>query len=109
MAKAKSSTELSIMVVSEVDERAAINEAIKDAFTKPGEEFGKESEDFEFKENDGEDWPSKLSHVCFGKLTMMKGHIQVLKNTNYISNIGIVRLSGEDNISFLKKNEAVVF
>jgi hypothetical protein len=55
MAKAKSSTELSIMVVSEVDERAAINEAIKDAFTKPGEEFGKESEDFEFKENDGED------------------------------------------------------
>lgn len=43
------------MVVSEADERAAINEAIKDAFAQPSEESGKGSEDFEFKENDGED------------------------------------------------------
>lgn len=53
--KEKSSTELPIMAVSEADERAVINEAIKDAFAKPAKESGKESEDFEFKENDGED------------------------------------------------------
>lgn len=71
----KSSTELVIVVVLDVAKRDAINKVIEDVFTELVEESGERSEDFEFQEDDGEDRPSKLSHVCFGKSTMMKGHI----------------------------------
>lgn len=71
------------------------------------EESG-DSEEFEFEEDDGEDRPSKLSHFCFSKSTSLRGHIEVLKNTNYKSDAAIVRL-GEDTTPLSKKNEVVAF
>lgn len=54
-----------------------------------------DSKEFDFEEDNGdaEDQPSKPSHVISSKSTM-KGHIVVLKNTNYISGTSIVRLGG---------------
>lgn len=54
------------------------------------------SDEFDFEEDDidAEDLPSKLSHVIFDKSTIKKGHIEVLKNANYISDTSIVRLGG---------------
>jgi hypothetical protein len=40
---------------------------------------------------------------------MLKGHIEVLKNANYISDTSIVRLGGEDTTLPPKKNEVIVF
>jgi hypothetical protein len=37
--------------------------AIEDVFAELTEESGEDSEDFEFEENDGEDRPSKSSHI----------------------------------------------
>jgi hypothetical protein len=55
-----------------------------------------DSEEFDFEENayDVEDRPSKPSHVFFTESTIKKGHVEVMKG-NYISDISIVRLSGE--------------
>jgi hypothetical protein len=39
----------------------------------------------------------------------MRGHIEVLKNANYISETSIVRLGGEDTTPLPEKNEVVVF
>jgi hypothetical protein len=39
----------------------------------------------------------------------MKGHIEVLIDTYYISDIDMVRLEGEDNIPLPKKNAVIVF
>lgn len=54
------------------------------------------SDEFDFEEDeiDAEDLPSKPSNVIFDKSTIKKGHIEVLKNANYISDTSIVRLGG---------------
>lgn len=63
------------------------------------------SDEFDFEEDDidAEDLPSKLSHVIFDKSTIKKGHIEVLKNANYISDTSIVSLGGEDIVPLPKK------
>jgi hypothetical protein len=61
------------------------------------------SEEFDLEEDNAKDRPSKPGHVNFGKSTIMKGHIEVLKNTNYISGTSIVRHGGEDTTPFLRK------
>jgi hypothetical protein len=80
-----------------------------DIFDHLGEEFDRESEDFEFEEDSNDDQPSKPSHVCFGKSTMMNGHIEVLKNSKYIHDTNVVRLDKEYTIPSLEMNEVVVF
>lgn len=105
MAEDKSSIELTIVALSDNTDRVVTCEADEDIFTKLAEES---SEDFEFVEDDGEDRPPKLGHICFGKSTMMEGHIEFLKDTKYISNT-IVRLSGEDTIPLLDKDEVLAF
>jgi hypothetical protein len=69
-----------------------------------------DSEEFDFEKDtiDAEDWPSKLGHVIYGKSTKKKGHIEVMKE-NYISDISIVRLGGEDTTPHPEKEEVVVF
>lgn len=93
----KSSTELAIVALSNAVDRVVANKAIEDVLAKLSTES---SEDFEFEEDDDEDQLPKPSQVYFGKSTMMKGHIKVLKNTKYINNTDIVRL-GEDTILLL--------
>jgi hypothetical protein len=63
------------------------------------------SDEFDFEEDDidAEDLPSKPSHVIFDKSTIKKGHIEVLKNANYISDTSIMRLGGEDIVPLPKK------
>jgi hypothetical protein len=58
----------------------------------------------EFEEDTGdiEQRPWKPSHVNFGKSTMKKGHIEVMKN-NHLHDISSVRLGGEDIILDPKK------
>lgn len=70
-----------------------------------------DGKDFDFEEDnaDTKDRPSKPSHVHFGKWTIGSGHIVVLKNSNYISDISIVRLVGEEITPLPKKDEVVVF
>lgn len=41
--------------------------------------------------------------------TIMKGHIEILKNTNYISDTFIFRLGREDTTPRYEKLEVVVF
>jgi hypothetical protein len=63
------------------------------------------SDEFDFEEDeiDAEDLPSKPSNVIFDKSTIKKGHIEVLKNANYISDTSIMRLGGEDIVPLPKK------
>jgi hypothetical protein len=63
------------------------------------------SDEFDFEEDeiDAEDLPSKPSNVIFDKSTIKKGHIEVLKNANYISDTSIVSLGGEDIVPLPKK------
>lgn len=82
----------SLVIVAETFCHADEGEPI-DVFTNLGEGSDEESEDFEL-EKDNDIRPLKPSHVCFNKSTMMKGHIEVLKNTYYISDIDMVRLGG---------------
>jgi hypothetical protein len=64
----------------------------KDTLTDLGEESDEEIEEFELEEDINDIRPSKPSHVCFGKSIMIKGHTEVLKNNNYISDFEMVRL-----------------
>jgi hypothetical protein len=89
-------------------EKARVEKIPEDNLAELSEESDG-SEEFEFEEVDGEDRPSKPGHVCFTKSTMMRGHIEVLKNANYISETSIVRLGGEDTTPLPEKNEVVVF
>jgi hypothetical protein len=57
---------------------------------------GNESEDLNLEDDSNDIQPSKLTHVSFGKSTIMSGHIQVLKNTKYIFDIDSFRLAGGD-------------
>jgi hypothetical protein len=77
----KSSTELAIVALLDAIEKDTSNEAIEDVLPKLAEESTAYSEDFVFEEGDNKDRPSKPSHVCFDQSKMVKGHIEVLKNT----------------------------
>jgi hypothetical protein len=50
----------------------------------------------------------KPSHVIFDTSTIKKG-LEVLKNTNYISDTSSVRLDEKTLSLFLRKNEVAVF
>lgn len=76
---------------------------LEDVLADFGEESGKGNEELEFEEDNIDVLSSKPSHVCFIKSTIMKGHIEVLKNTNYISEIDMVRHGGEDTTPLLEK------
>jgi hypothetical protein len=53
-----------------------------DTLADLGEESEEESEEFELEEDSNDIRSSKPSHACFGKSTIMKGHIDVLNNNN---------------------------
>jgi hypothetical protein len=68
------------------------------------------SKEFELEEEDiKEERPLKPSHVFFDKSSIMKGHIEVLKNTIYINDTSIVRLGGEDTTAQHKKMKWMCF
>jgi hypothetical protein len=46
--------------------------------------------------------------VVFGKSTVKKGHVEVMKD-KYLHDVSIVRVRGENNVPLPKKNEVVVF
>jgi hypothetical protein len=85
-----------------------LKKIIKEMFASLSEDSDS-SEEFELEEDNDEDHPSKLSQFCFGKSTIVKSHIEVLKSTNYISDISIVRLGREDITPRPKKDEVFVF
>lgn len=68
-----------------------------------------DSEEFDFEEDDAEDRSSKPSHIHFGRSTIMKGHIEVFENTNYISDTSIVRYLRTPTTLLPEENKVIVF
>jgi hypothetical protein len=68
-----------------------------------------ESEDFDIEEYSKEIRPTKSSHIIFGKSTIGNGHIKVLKNRRCISDVGLVRLEGEETTPKPQDNDVVIF
>lgn len=81
------------------------NVVIGDILSDLAEQSSKVSEAFEFEEDDDKDQSSKPSHVWFGKSTMKKEHIEVMKRLEYISDSDMIRLKGEDTTPLPEKNE----
>jgi hypothetical protein len=95
--------ELALVAYYDAAKRAKITEEIMVGLSDDSDD----NKDFDFDE-DAEDRPAKPSNVIFGKLTMKRGHIEMMKD-NYFHDISIIRLGGEDTIPRPKKDEVVVF
>lgn len=70
---------------------------------------GDESEDFDIEEYSEEIRPTKSSHIIFGKSTIGNSRIKVLKNRGCISDVGSVRLEGEETTPKPQDNDVVIF
>jgi hypothetical protein len=90
-------------LVGVVEDSTAVDEVIEDILADLAEESSKDSKEFEFDEDDCDDRSSKPSHVYFEKSTMKKGHIEAMKRLEYISDIDMIRLGGEDATSCQRK------
>lgn len=73
------------------------------------EEYGEDSDEFEFEEDDSGVWSSISSHMGFRKSTIKKRHIKVMKKQDYIDTTNLIRLGEEDIILQPQRNEIVAF
>lgn len=60
------------------------------------ESWDESNEELEFEEDDSDIRPMKPSHVNFGKSTINKGYVEVMKRLDYIENTNIIQLREED-------------
>jgi hypothetical protein len=104
MAREGNSDEHALVSYYDAAEKARVEKITKEIMASLFDDSD-DNEEFDFDEDDAdvEDQPSKPCNVIFSKSTMKKGHIEVLKNTNCISDTLIVRLGGENIIPFLRK------
>jgi hypothetical protein len=68
-----------------------------------------DSDNIDIEEDNTIIWPTKPSHVNFGKSMIKGGHIEVLNHFSYIDNVNWVRLGGDDLVPNPKEDEIVVF
>lgn len=108
MARAERNDELVLVAYYDAAEKARVELITKDIMAGLSDDSD-DSEEFDFKKDNAEERSSKSSHANFSKTTIMKGHIEVLINTNYISDTSIVSLGGEDTTPLPDKNEVMVF
>lgn len=106
MAGEGKSDELTIVVYYDDAKKARVEKITEGIFVGLSKESNG-SEEFELEEDNDKDRLSKPSHISFGKSTIMRGHIEVLKNINYIIDTSIIRLGGEDTTPQSDKNEVV--
>lgn len=67
------------------------------------------SDDIDIEEDNTTIWPTKPSHVNFGKSTTKEGRIDVLNRLGYIDNMDWVRLGGDDVVPNPRKDKVVIF
>jgi hypothetical protein len=69
-----------------------------------------DNEDFDMvsNNNDAEDRPWRPSHVVFGKSTIKRGQLEVMKG-KYFCDTTIVRAGGENTVPLPEPDEVVVF
>ena len=73
-----------------------------------GDSSESESFDIESDNDDAEDRPWRPSHVVFGKSTIKRGQIEVMKG-KYFCDTTIVRAGGENTVPLPEPDEVVVF
>lgn len=95
------------MIVS--SENTLLTDITRGNITGMADGSGDESEDFDIEEYSEEIRPTKSSHIIFGKSTIGNGHIEVLKNRRCISDVGLVRLGGEETMPKPHDNDVVIF
>lgn len=76
----------------------AIEENIEDVLADFEEDESRDesNKELEFEEDDSDIRPMKPSRVNFGKSTINKGYVEVMKRLDYIEDTNIIRLREED-------------
>jgi hypothetical protein len=98
-----------IMMMSKILEKTNVEKITDEILAGLSEDFG-DNEDFDIDSgnDDAEDRPWRPSHLVFGKLTVKKGHVEVM-NGRYFHDVSILRIGGENIVPLPKKDEVVVF
>lgn len=81
----------------------------EDVDANPVEGSHDDNEEINIEEDNNDIQPMKPSHMDFWISTIKEGHIQVLTESHYISDVSLVQLGGKDAISMPKEDKGVVF